>query len=540
MSETSWRIEVEPDELARRARSLVRGESGRRARLLFAMVAVLSAVGVVDGLVGRTSPAVETPFAGAATGAAASPGPPGVVNPVTSVTGTYVAPSDAESSAWFCAGASGTGGSAAGTLVLTNPTPRRVAGNLTVVPSSGNRTTVPVSVPARTQVAVVPAQVLPGPWVAATVLFEGGGVGVSEVVDGPLGWSSAPCASETSSTWFFAHGSTASGATLTLLLYNPSTTDAVADVTLDSTTAGLISPPAYQGIGVSAQSLVVENVGDHLTNDASFATEVSTTSGTVVANEVQSTPVGSVNTTAGSSAGANGANAGSGSSGLGGGTSLLLGAPSTSTRWDFPVNVDPQGGRAVFHIYNPSGHEAAVDVDVGLSEGQAEPLTIRVPPQSTTDLVAESVTRIPTDGPYSLLFSSQRGVGIVVDREVLGPTGTPAPQVGLVHGVAGAARSVLLPGLISSAATGAVLSIANLSSGTVTATVEDVVSGAAIGGVSHRAIEPGTTLSIGSTPGAQIGVQPMLVTASGPVAVELDAAPVGAFGAVVVPMLVTG
>jgi hypothetical protein len=362
--------------------------------------------------------------------------------------------------------------------------------------------------------------------VAATVLFDGGGVGVSQVVAGPLGWSTAPCASSTASNWYFAHGSTASGASLSLSLYNPSTTDAVVNITLDSASAGVVQPPAYQGIAVPGDSLVVENIGDHLMNDPDVAAEVTTSSGTVVAAELQSTP----------------------QSGGGGGSSLLLGVPSPVSEWDFPQNVDPPGGSVVFYVFNPSDHEASVSVKVGLvqglaqglAQGGAEPLSLRVLPHSATELVAESETRIPASGPYALEFSAGGGVGIVVDREVVAQAGSATPSVGQVHGVPGGAARTLLPAVIPPGTGATSLAILALSSHPVTVTVSSAARGVPVADLDRRVVQPGMSLIVTAQPGSALGVVPLLVVASGPVAIELDAAPAGAAGAVVVPALVLG
>ena len=52
----------------------------------------------------------------------------------------------------------------------------------------------------------------------------------SQVVPGANGWSTAPCASRIASQWAFAGGSTTTGNTLTLSLYNPTATEAVVNV----------------------------------------------------------------------------------------------------------------------------------------------------------------------------------------------------------------------------------------------------------------------------------------------------------------------
>jgi hypothetical protein len=263
---------------------------------------------------------------------------------------------------------------------------------------------------------------------------------------------------------------------------------------------------------------VVENIGDHLTNDPEVAAEVSTSSGTVVAAELQSTP---------QAAG-------------GGGLSLLLGVRSPVSEWDFPQNVDPPGGSVVFHVFNPSDHEASVSVKVGLAQGEAEPLSVRVLPHSETELVAESETRIPASGPYALEFFAGGGVGIVVDREVVAQAGSATPRVGQVHGVPGGAQRTLLPAVIPPGTGATSLAILGLSSHPVTVTVFSAARGVPLKDLDRRVVQPGRSLIVTSQPGSPIGVVPLFVVASGPVAIELDAAPAGAPGAVVVPAFVLG
>ncbi|MGH9030296.1 MAG: hypothetical protein ACRDV4_11870, partial [Acidimicrobiales bacterium] len=332
MTSKGWDIRLVTPEPARRRRRFLRMDvSGRRLALLLIVVASLTAAGLIDSLVGRATRA-ETSTSGATAQALA--------------TGSEVPSSRAESSAWFCAGGVTSGSVAPVTLELTNPTSRKVDGTVSAVSTTGGAHEFAVSVPPHAQVSSAPSQAGSGSWVAATVVFDGGGVGASEVVAGPLGWSAAPCASSASSHWYFAHGSTDSGSSLSLCLYNPLTTDAVVDVGLDSSTQGFVEPPAYQGIPVPGGSLVVENVGDHLLNDPSVGTEVTTLSGAVVATELLTTPLGS-----------------------GGGTSLLLGAPSPAPRWEFPQSLDPSGGAVVFDVLNPSAKRVSVKVDIGLAEG---------------------------------------------------------------------------------------------------------------------------------------------------------------------------
>jgi hypothetical protein len=446
--------------------------------------------------------------------------------PATARSVLTVAPrTSTESSAWYCAGGTGAGGGAPATIVLTNTGDRVVDGSLTAVPAlaSGGPTPVPwaggralaLRVPPNGQLAVGAGQLGSTDVVAAAVVLDGGGVGVAESVTSPLGWSMAPCAATTAPDWYFAHGATAHGSGLTLSLFNPGATDAVADVSLVSSTAGFLAPAAYQGIDVPPGALVTENVGDHAPDDAALATEVSTLSGTVVATQLES--VG----TAGN-----------------GGISLTLGTPAPAARWVFPQNTGLTGGTVAFHVLNPSTRRAVVSVAIGLSAGAgAEPLTMRVAPQSVATLVAEKVTRIPTNAPYALTFTSSH-TGIVVSRQVSAPSGTPAPvpEDGEVPGVPGGARRWLLPGLVPPGTGAWALAVVDL--GARAATVRIVTpDGRAVAGQAPRRVRPGTPLVIGPNPGPPFGTAPLEVQADQPVAVELDALPVAGPGVVVVPGL---
>src|ERR1700691_3348258 len=107
----------------------------------------------------------------------------------TSVSAVAVTPGGAESSAWFCAGATGGGGGAQGALLVTNPTPRAVTGTVTTVatgsaPASTTPTSTTLVAPAQSQSGLVPVPGLVGGAVASTVVEDAGGVGVSQVVAG--------------------------------------------------------------------------------------------------------------------------------------------------------------------------------------------------------------------------------------------------------------------------------------------------------------------------------------------------------------------
>lgn len=438
-------------------------------------------------------------------------------NPFSTAADAVVPPAGVESSAWFCAGGTGPGGAAAPTVVLTNTTARTVTGTLAVVPSQGQVRSVPVAVPGDDQIGVAAADGTSGDAVAVTVVLDGGGVGVSQVVSGPLGVSSAPCATTTATRWYFANGSTSQGDTLTLALFNPTTTTAVVNVSLVSPAGVQKVPPAYQGIDVPGDSLTVENVGDHALDDPAVATEVTTLSGAVVAAELQ------VSDQPGA-----------------GGASVVLGADAPSSTWSFAQNTDLSNGSNVFHVFNPSAMPAKVTVRIGLQQGQAEPLTMQVPAGGTASLVAQDQTRIPTGTPYAVTFDAQGGGGIVVDRHVASPPGAPSPQIGDVSGVAGGADGWIVPA-VQSPGTGVwALAVVDVGASAATVTVDSAAQDGLVPvtGFAHRRLLAGSLLVIGLNRVPPIGGNPVVVSSSAPVAVECDGLPAGSPGVVAIPSAV--
>jgi hypothetical protein len=416
-------------------------------------------------------------------------------------------------------------------VVLTNFSSRAVSANLTTVgtspngaPDSGSTagtnalTSQRLTVPPGGQVDVPPSQLGQAGALAASVVLDGGGVGVSEVVSSPLGWSMTPCASSTAPQWYFAHGATFQGGGLVLSLFNPGSTDAAVNIALATSTAGYLVPPAFQGVGVPAHALVTENIGDHVADDSTVATVVSTLSGTVVAAELQS--VGRPGN---------------------GGVAVTLGAASPSPQWTFAQNTNVTGGKVAFHVFNPSTRATTVSISIGLPQGAgAEPLSLSVPGQSVATLEAQNETRIPANTPYAATFTSA-GAPIVVARQVTSPTGAPAsePAVGDAHGVAGGRSHWLVPAVAPPGNGAWAFAVVDLGRRPAKVRVANALGGV-LAGQSVQVVRPGTPLFIGPNPGAPFGTAPFRLDADQPVALELDAVPVASPGVVVVPALASG
>ncbi len=470
----------------------------RRALLVSVLVGAVVAGGVVDDVVGR--PAPPSVLLGAnAVGAFA----------VASALGAEVAPARVESSAGYCPASTDSSGPSTMTVVLTNTTAKAVTGTITTVSTAGSSAPAPVRVPAGDQIGVTPPNNGSGGYVAATVVLSGGGVGISEQVSGPLGYAIAPCATAPGTQWYFAHGSTASGDSLQLALFNPGDAPAVIDVGLATSLSGYVQPPAYQGVEVPAGSLVVENIADHAINDPDVATNVTALSGSVVAGQLQQL----------------------GSSGQGG-LSVMLGAPSTEAVWSFPYNDDVPGATVAFHIFNPSTKAARLSMDIVLAQGSAEPIAMDVPAMSATTVVAENEIRIPTSGDYSARFVCRGDAGVVIDREVTtSSTSAPAPQQGETAGVPlGGSRWLIA--IRPPAANGtAVLAFANTSTRRITMRVSIMARGRWVALTKKpTTIRAGGFVVEGPNAPSPAGDVPLEVTANGPLTVELDPLPAGAIG----------
>jgi hypothetical protein len=471
-------------------------DAARRAVLIVGVLAVLVGIGVAGIGNGTGAPPPARPGAGPSTSA------------------SQVTPSGAESSAWFCDGATGPGGDAQATMILTNPSPRPVTGTVTTVSPDAAPVMMTVPVPGRTQTVVAPSGAGGGP-TASTVVLNGSGVGVTQVVSGPLGFSNSPCASTTARQWYFADASTATGDTLTLSLFNPTDTVAVVDVSF-VTASGLVAPPAYQGIDVPGDSLVAEDVGEHVQNTAHLATTVTSLSGEVVAAELE----------------------GAATSGRSG-PSVVLGATRPSSSWSFAQNTDVTDGSTVFTIFNPSSRPARVTVRIGLQQGAAEPLVIRVPAGAVSTLETKRLTRIPANVPFAVTFVSAGGVGIVVDRQVAAPAGAPAPEVGDTPGAPGGSLRWLLPSEYSPSTGVSELAVVDLTTRPVTLRLSMLSPSGLVPvpGFGHQDVRPGVPLVVTPSSTTPVGTVPMELTSTGPVAVELDAVPVGSAGVVVSPAL---
>ena len=424
--------------------------------------------------------------------------------------GVPIPPADAYSSSAFCS--TGAGTAAVDTIYLTNVTGKTVTGEMTTVgtaPGSGPPPIRrrPVAVPPDGSAAINPAQGLPAGNNASTFVFDGGGVVASQAVSGGGGWSTAPCASQTSSQWSFAGGSTTAGNALALTLYNPAATEAVVNVSF-LTNAGKVTPQTYQGLVVPPGGEVVENVGDFVQNASAIATFVTAQSGVLVSDEFQQWSSPSAT-----------------------GFSLQLGAPGLSTTWQFAQTTAAAGATVSFTLANPSPAALTASISFGLSSGSVVPRQVSIPPQSTAVFDASASSGLPRQIPYSVEVTAP--MPIVVGRSVQAGAGATPPTWGGSAGTVTVAKHWLVPGpgvLHAPGTPGATigsLAVANPGSSPARVTV---ATPDGTRPVMRFAVPPGSVAVLG--PKEIGGIATSVVTSSTPVTVEEDSGPSGSPGIV--------
>ena len=200
------------------------------------------------------------------------------------------APALALSSSWYCAGGTFPGGVAPGDLLVDNAGPVPVKGTVSLVWSSGLTSQLGISVPSGSD-QLVPEDFVspffsPFQWVGAIVTLFGGMASVSQVISTHQGSASQPCASSTSSQWYFPDGAVLRNASEYISLLNPYPEAAVADLSF-TTELGQEEPDAFRGVVVPAHGLTVLDLGSHLRRRTHIAATVTTRAGGIVAFQTE-------------------------------------------------------------------------------------------------------------------------------------------------------------------------------------------------------------------------------------------------------------
>ena len=437
-----------------------------------------------------------------------APEPAGEPPPVTA---GLPGPGDAVTgeSTWFCAGGVGGAGGSRQEVVILNTSASELRARLRLFPAVplGDRseqwpaTPLEVTVGPYSRLTIDPAATaaqIAGElatfaevFVATEVRLEGPGGAVMQQAASGEAADISPCATTTSSTWYFATGSTRRDARLRLSLLNPYADDTVADLAF-ATDEGLREPVAYQGLVVPANALVVLDLGSEVTRRPQVSFSVVARSGNLLAFALQTF---------------------NGDLGLAG-LSLRAGAPGAAEQWLFPLGVAGAGAGAAnsFVVHNPGSAEARVDLAVELdaslesrgvppfeltvAPGRRVEVTFFPPPAGEAHPVSEldvvtATTRVLPSERYWVSVRSFNGVAVVAERLRTAGTGAPG-EVSILAGRTVGATGGLLP-LAPSAGPPGTVAIVNPSAETISHLSLEALTGrgwAAVRGLRDVEIRP--------------------------------------------------
>lgn len=458
-----------------------RGHTARRVRVLVLIAVILLVAAIVDRQV-RPSPAADADTLRQQVPAAARP--------------------SAGSSAWYCVGATAAANSVAdGTVVVANTGAKPLAGTITVVPIGAALKAAPFQVAVANRTAIHLADVVAAPLASAIVELDGGAAVVELTTTGPFGDSVTPCASAGSGQWYFAEGATTKDASETLMLLNPFPDDAVVNITFN-TPEGDVASQALTGLSIPGQAMTAIPVGDYAQRQAQVSTSITAQRGRLVAARLQ---------TFDGSAGRKGA-------------SLALGSPVAAPRSYFPEGRVSDGLVERFQLYNPSPQEATAELQLTLELGQAEPILVAIPAESTVTVTANDEARIPKDVAHAVSVRSVNGVGIVVERTIDAAPASHRTGLAIMPGALAPASRVAFAAGESDAQVDEWLVFQNPGSRTATVSVTILADGTPTADPSqqHLEVAAGQRRALHLTDAVKRPATPLVVDSSVPIVVERD------------------
>ena len=324
-------------------------------------------------------------------------------------------PAQAVSSSFFCAGGTATpNGAFDSTIVIANPNAEQITTTLTVYPAAAPGDTAgeaavaalkpvtrPVAVGPRTRAWINLRSVQQSPYASALVETNDPDVAVEHQVVSKQGFSSAPCASAPSATWFFPTGTTTRDAHEFLAIFNPFSADAVVDVTYQ-TSDGFRAPEGEQGLPITAGHVRIVDVSADVPRLEQLAAFVSARAGQVVVDRLQSFDGSDPNHPAGATA--------------------TLGGPQPASVWTFPLGSTTDNTREAISVMNPGAEPAQVQLEVTLDDpatnGVVEPIAATVAPHGYTVVAMQDQTRVPKGIAHSVTVRSLAGPGVVAERVI--------------------------------------------------------------------------------------------------------------------------
>jgi hypothetical protein len=232
-------------------------------------------------------------------------------------------------------------------------------------------------------------------------------------------------------------------------------------------------------------------------------------------------------------------------SGSGSGMAIVPGSPRAERQWTIPQALELQGGSSSIDIFNPGSVTEDVTVRTRLDSGALSPFAAHVLPGTTWVISTSSQTRIPQGDVYSAAVDATGGPGVVVGRTVAAPSAAQSPQAGMANAVGELSTAspshlwvVPSPGTVAMPAMIGVLPahLALSNRGRTSETyIVYVMMPAGIRAIASGTLAPSTFISLGDSVLFAAGLNPLLVRASGNMAISQDVGPAGTMGVITMP-----
>ena len=431
---------------------------------------------------------------------------------------------DTLSSTWYCAaGSAGVGPAPAHAILLGNTSDEAVSVRLTAFNADGALPSKVVEA-VRSDVTAVDVNSLFGATDLSVMAESASGtLAVAHRLGSPGAADDVPCGTSSSDAWFFPSQSTVTGASATLVLFNPFSADAGVDITA-ALPDSVRSPVELAGIVVPAGTSRVIDLGVAAVRRDQFAVSVKMRSGRVVAETSQTYAI-EADAKAGTPARR--------------GLRLQLGVPEASSEWTFATGFTGPGVGEKVIVYNPNRATAKVVVQVtpfGAVALPPEPFELDVPANRIAVIDMSAETRIPAEGFHAIAVESDADVPVVVARtiELSGaPTAPADPAVGvrpdetfgtaIGTGTPVLATRWLLPGVLTGPEQQPMVFVHNPGSGIATVTVRALAGDREPREIAVDVeVDPGDSRWISLVIDAAGGAENQLfeIVASDPVAVE--------------------
>ncbi len=276
-------------------------------------------------------------------------------------------------------------------VIATSLNDVAVTGTLSVLGQHGVESVRPLRINPHTTYRIALPNRTYHAWSSAVLQWNGGGISVAQALVGVGTWTTTPCRSTLSDTWFFGDGVTTLHTGTTLVVANPTTSTAVISARF-LTPNGPLEPQALQGVVIPALTTVALPLSKSVVHQSLFSTKVTANSGRVVASLVE----------------------------LGLSASQVLtvvqGATSCPVSSILPYTVTNANEVQQFTVTNFSAAPTDVTLQVHLPSGVLPAKVIHLQGSSIGAVDPGVFRGIPQGYPFSISFTSKAKSGVLALR----------------------------------------------------------------------------------------------------------------------------